>query len=131
MVTMTRKTHGGSRDNLPGKTPTAAEMNRCSVEKQVNDHYQPTFVWCGDADKTVARTTVKMLAAALSAHDVPHKLIVYPGIDHGVGLGRGEKGVYLLCSLFYSAVRWDWRCPEISARSRRRFGTCKKWKSNP
>ena len=45
--------------------------------------------------------------------------------------GGGEKGVYLLCSLFYSAVRWDWRCPEISVRSRRRFGTCKKWKSNP
>lgn len=30
-----------------------------------------------------------MLAAALSAHDVPHKLIVYPGVDHGVGPGRG------------------------------------------
>jgi len=50
---------------------------------------------------------------------------------NGAVAGGGEKGVYLLCSLFYSAVRWDWHCPEISVRSRRRFGTCKKWKSNP
>ena len=52
VVTMTRKTHGGSRDNLLGKTPTAVNIHRCSVEKRMNDHYPPTFVWCGDADKT-------------------------------------------------------------------------------
>lgn len=24
-----------------------------------------------------------------AAHGVPHKLVVYPGVDHGVGLGKG------------------------------------------
>lgn len=89
VVTMTQKTHGGSRDNLLGKTPTDAEINRCSVEKQVTAHYPPTFVWCGDADKTVDPCNSQMLGDALTAHGVPHKLVVYPGVDHGVGLGKG------------------------------------------
>lgn len=89
VVTMTQKTHGGSRDNLLGKTPTDAEINRCSVEKQVNSHYPPTFVWCGDADKTVDPCNSRMLSDALTAHGVPHKLVVYHGVDHGVGLGKG------------------------------------------
>lgn len=54
---------GGSRDNLLGKTPTNAKINRCSVEKLANSHYPPTFVWCGDADKTVDPDNSKMLTA--------------------------------------------------------------------
>ena len=73
------------------------------------------------------------LAAAVSGFLIAPRSL-YNGnavFTNGGVAGGGEKGVYLLCSLFYSAVRWDWRCPEISVRFRRRFGTCKKWKSNP
>lgn len=89
VITMGEKTHTGSRDNLLGKSPSAEEIRRCSVEKRIGENYPPTFLWCGDADKTVDPDNSKMLDTVLSAHHVPHKLTIYPGVDHGVGLGKG------------------------------------------
>lgn len=89
VVTMGAKTHEGSRKNLLDNAPIKAEINRCSVEKQANSHYPPTFVWCGDSDKTVDPDNSKMLADALESHHVQHMLRIYPGVDHGVGLGKG------------------------------------------
>lgn len=89
VITMGEKTHAGSRDNLLGKTPNKNEIERCSVERHITKNYPPTFLWCGDADKTVDPDNCKMLNAELSVHHVPHKLTIYPGVDHGVGLGNG------------------------------------------
>ena len=89
VITMGQKTHEESRKNLLGKTPTDAEICQCSVEKRVNIQYPPTFVWCGDSDKTVAPDKRQMMADALENHHIPHVLKVYPGVDHGVGLGLG------------------------------------------
>ena len=91
VITMGQKTHEGSRKNLLGKTPTDAEIRRCSMEKQVDFKYPPTFVWCGDSDKTVDPDNSKMMADALENYHVPHVLKVYPGVDHGVGLGAGSS----------------------------------------
>lgn len=89
VITMGEQTHAGSRDNLLGKSPAPAEIHRCSVECCVDAHYPPTFLWCGDADKTVDPINSKMMANALEAHHIPHIFTLYPGIDHGVGLGKG------------------------------------------
>lgn len=89
VITMGPLTHAGSRDNLLGPTPTEAEIKRCSVERRVDYRYPPTFLWCGDADKTVDPDNSRRMAVALESHHIVHNFILYQGVDHGVGLGKG------------------------------------------
>ncbi len=89
VVTMGSQTHMGSRENLLGKTPSEAAIEQCSVERQVNGQYPPTFLWCGDSDRTVDPANSRMLDTALQNARVPHVWREYHGVDHGVGLGKG------------------------------------------
>lgn len=91
VVTMTMATHGGSRENLLGAEPTEEMIRLCSVEQQVTENYPPTFVWCGDADQTVNPENSRMLERALLEKGVPCQRKEYPGVDHGVGLGKGTS----------------------------------------
>lgn len=85
VITMGEKTHPGSRDNLLSKTPDAAMLDLTSVEKKVTPTYPSTFVWCGDADRTVDPEDSRMLAGELKKNGIPHRFVEY----HGVGLGEG------------------------------------------
>lgn len=89
VVTMGELTHAGSRKNLLGKQPTAEMIELTSIERQVTENYPPTFVWCGDADRTVPPKNSEMLVQALEDTEVPYQFMEYPGVDHGVGLGAG------------------------------------------
>lgn len=89
VVTMGEKTHEGSRYQLLGENPTEEQIELTSVEKQVTDKYPPTFVWCGDADTCVPPANSHMLAAVLEEKGVAYEFVEYPGVDHGVGLGKG------------------------------------------
>ena len=89
VVTMGEKTHAGSRDNLLGRNPENKWINLASVEKQVTAAYPPTFIWHGDADRTVNPVNSEMLANALIEYGIPCAYEVYSGVDHGVGLGKG------------------------------------------
>jgi len=89
VVTMGDDTHAGSRKNLLGDHPTQAQINLTSVEKQVREKYPPTFLWCGDADKTVAPQNSRLLVKALVEYGIPHEFVEYSGVGHGVGLGTG------------------------------------------
>lgn len=89
VVTMTERTHGGTRDNLLGKEPAAEMIRLTSVEQQVTENYPPTFIWCGDADRTVDPENSRMLERALKEKGIPCLRKEYPGVDHGVGLGEG------------------------------------------
>ncbi|MGN1025945.1 MAG: alpha/beta hydrolase [Faecousia sp.] len=89
VVTMGEKTHLGSRSNLLGEAPDTAMLTLTSVEQQITPAYPPTFVWCGDADRTVDPENSRMLAEALEKNSIPHRFVEYPGVDHGVGLGKG------------------------------------------
>ena len=89
VVTMSEKTHMGSRENLLGKNPTEEMIEFASLEKQITENYPPTFVWCGDVDQTVDPENSHMLAKALEEKGIPYEFAEYPGVDHGVGLGKG------------------------------------------
>lgn len=89
VITMGTLTHPGSRDNLLGPAPSPELIRETSVEQQVGPGYPPTFLWCGTADKTVPPDNSRMLARALGANGVPYLFREYPGVDHGVGLGKG------------------------------------------
>ncbi len=88
VITMGDKTHLGSRENLLGRDPTAAEMEFASVERQANGHYPPTFLWYGEADTVVPPENSRMLYDVLQKYGVPCELHHYPDVPHGVGLGE-------------------------------------------
>lgn len=89
VVTMTELTHEQTRSNLLGTKPTREQIAFASIEQNITEEYPDTFVWCGDADNTVDHRNSQMLASALEEKGVRHKLIEYPNVDHGVGLGAG------------------------------------------
>lgn len=89
VITMGEKTHVGSRENLLGKNADEDMICMTSVEQQITSAYPPTFLWCGDADKTVDPSNSYMMEAALKAQNIPCQLVEYPDVDHGVGLGTG------------------------------------------
>lgn len=89
VITMGGLTHAGSRENLIGKSPSEEMVRLTSVEQQVTESYPATFVWTGDSDNTVPPANSAMLAEALAKCGIPHEYVVYPGVDHGVGVGAG------------------------------------------
>ena len=62
VVTMGEKTHEGTRNHHLGRDATKEQIDFSSVEKQITENYPPTFLWCGDADKTVHPDNSRMLA---------------------------------------------------------------------
>lgn len=90
VITMTDLTHAGSRENLLGEHPTEEMIRFASIEQQATKDYPPTFLWCGDIDSTVPPENSKMLERALNAQGVHCKFMLFPGIEHGAGLGTGS-----------------------------------------
>jgi len=68
--------------------PAEASMEAfASVDEQVNADYPSTYIWCGDADKTVKPDNTRRMAEALKKAGVPYQCEIFPGVDHGVGPG--------------------------------------------
>lgn len=89
VVTMGERTHLGSRENLLGVNATKTQIDLLSVEKLITSKYSATFVWYGDADKTVDPVNSKMLVTELEKNKITYIVREYAGVDHGVGLGKG------------------------------------------
>ncbi len=89
VVTMGEKTHTGSRNHLLGENPSEEKIEFSSIERQVTDAYPPTFLWWGDSDRDVPPENSRMLRSALEEKKIPSVCIEYPGVDHGVGIGKG------------------------------------------
>lgn len=84
-------THMGSHDLLLGENASEELEELTSVEKQVTVDYPDTFIWCGDADKTVDPRNTKLMSDALFSNGVRYECHVYEGVDHGVGPGSGTN----------------------------------------
>lgn len=89
VVTMGEKAHIGSRNYLLGSDQSPTRIQFASVEQQITSDYPPTFLWCGLEDHTVDPENSRMLAAALTEQNVPHRFLPIAGVDHGVGIGEG------------------------------------------
>ncbi len=89
VITMEPYTHGGTRNNLLGPSPSRDAIVRASTEQNVTASYPPTFIWCGSADSVVSPDNSRNMASALEKAGVRYEFVEYPGIDHGVGLGEG------------------------------------------
>lgn len=90
VITMDQKLpHIGTRKNLLGTTPTNEIECLTSIENHIGKDFPRTFLWCGSADSLVPPENSRMLARQLEIHGVAHRFIEYPGVDHGVGIGKG------------------------------------------
>jgi acetyl esterase/lipase len=102
VISMGEYTHPETRFNLLGEHPTEEMIHFASVEEQVTDKYPPTFVFHGAEDGAVPPQNSRMLVAALQARGIPCWYTEYPGIEHGVGLAKGQ-----ICEDWFSnAVRF-------------------------
>jgi acetyl esterase/lipase len=89
VITMSEKTHGGSRNNLLGKNPDPKLVDLFSNEKQVTAKTPPTFLAHAKDDKPVPPENSKAFYEALQAQKVPAKYLELPSGGHGL---NGYKG---------------------------------------
>ena len=76
-----------THDQLLGDPADASMVAFASVDEQVNGAFPPTYIWCGEGDRTVKPENTRRMAAALAKAGVPHQCEIFPGVDHGVGPG--------------------------------------------
>ncbi|MFO0851962.1 MAG: alpha/beta hydrolase [Gemmataceae bacterium] len=92
VVTMeTPVTHGGSRTNLLGKSPTPEQVEEFSNEKRVTAKTPPTFIFHTDEDTAVLPENAVRFYLALKKAKVPAELHIYEKGRHGIGLGKDPK----------------------------------------
>ena len=79
------KCHAGSFKNLVGHHPLSEEeMNYFSVERCVKENTPPAFIWHTAADTVVPVISSLRYATALSEHNIPFELQIYPEGRHGL-----------------------------------------------
>ena len=89
VITMGAKTHGGSKANLMGTSPTEETVRRFSNEFQVTDRTPPVFLAHAQDDKVVPPDHSQMFYEALQSHHVPAFYLKLPTGGHGL---NGYKG---------------------------------------
>ena len=77
--------HADSRRNLLGDTIAAPAINRLSIETQVRAGMPPFFIVHTSEDRSVPIEHSRLLAAALTARDVPVETHYYERGAHGFG----------------------------------------------
>lgn len=75
--------HKGSRTNLLGKNPTAAQIERFSNELHVTAQTPPTYLTHTGDDAVVDVENSILFYQALRHHKVPAEMHLYPTGDHG------------------------------------------------
>lgn len=87
VITMSKFTHAGSRQNLLGNNPSPELITNLSNDLQVTKDTPPCFVWHTFEDTAVPMENSIQFAAALRAAHVPCELHIYEKRNHGIGLG--------------------------------------------
>ena len=99
--------HRNSRLNFLGRNDEDRKDLRIkySAEKQVSSDLPPVFIWHCQGDASVPVENSLMLDDALTEAGIDHKLTVYSGGAHGLGLAAGEKEI---SRWFPDCVSWLW-----------------------
>lgn len=91
VITMGEKTHGGSRRNLLGPSPSPELIELFSNEKQVTDKTPPAFLTHARTDAVVPVAHSQMFYEALKAKGVPVELQEFPKGNHGYSGYKGAE----------------------------------------
>ena len=89
VITMSEKTHGGSKQNLLGASPSVEIVDLFSNEKQVTTQTPPTFLAHALDDKVVSPEQSRMFYEALQKQKIPSFFLELPSGNHGL---NGYKG---------------------------------------
>jgi lysophospholipase L1-like esterase/acetyl esterase/lipase len=89
VITMGDKTHGGSKQNLLGSSPSAEIIDLFSNEKQVTARTPPTFLVHALDDRIVSPDNSRLFYEALQAHKVRSRYLELPSGDHGLNGYQG------------------------------------------
>ncbi len=89
VITMGPQTHGGSRRNLLGASPSAELVALYSNETQVTSRTCPCFLAHARDDRLVAPENSRLFHAALQISKVPSRYLELPSGGHGL---NGYKG---------------------------------------
>ncbi|GAB6120153.1 alpha/beta hydrolase [Dysgonomonas termitidis] len=91
VITMEVATHGGSKLNLLGDKPSAADMHTFSNEKQINVNTPPAILLLSDDDRTVPPANSTSYYNALKQNNVPAAMYIFPEGGHGWGMRENFK----------------------------------------
>lgn len=89
VITMGESTHGGSRKNLLGASPSEEDIALYSAEKQVTAKTSPTFLTHAVDDQTVPISHSRSFRDALKGKGVACEYLELPSGGHGL---NGYKG---------------------------------------
>ncbi|WAM34280.1 alpha/beta hydrolase [Caldicellulosiruptor morganii] len=89
VISMAEFAHEGSRKALLGQSPDPALIWTLSTHNMVTGSTPPTFLWHTADDGSVRVENSLLFAMALSKHNVPFELHIFPHGKHGLGLARG------------------------------------------
>lgn len=87
VISMGYSTHGGSRSNLLGPTPSPQLIELLSNELQVTEQTPPCFIWHTRDDEAVKVENSLEFASVLQRNGVAFDLHIYQQGRHGLGLG--------------------------------------------
>lgn len=91
VISMFENPHLRSRAMVLGDNQEDINLQKkYSAELRLDSNYPKTYIWTLEDDKAVNSLNSKNLAKALKRNDVKHKLVVYPGTAHGLGLSTGR-----------------------------------------
>lgn len=91
VVTMKKElTHGGSRENLLGKSPSEELVSLYSNELQITKKTPPTFIVHAIDDKTVPIANSEHLLKALQDHNIPAEFHKFDVGGHGFGMRKRD-----------------------------------------
>jgi acetyl esterase/lipase len=89
VITMGESTHGGSRKNLLGDSPSPQAIALYSAEQQVTAKTSPTYLTHAVNDRIVPVSHSRTFHEALKEKEVPAEYLELPSGDHGLD---GYKG---------------------------------------
>lgn len=81
--------HAGSRKALLGASPTAADLELMSPERQVTAQTPPTLLIHTQADQAVPVENSILFYQALTRHKVPAEMYLFEQGSHGMGMRDG------------------------------------------
>lgn len=81
--------HSGSRKALLGASPTAADLQLMSPERQVTASSPPTLLIHTQADQAVPVENSILFYQALTRHKVPAEMYLFEQGSHGMGMRDG------------------------------------------
>lgn len=94
--------HQGSFQKLLGRYPeTEEEFSFFSCDRQVSANTPPTFLWHTAADNLVPVMNSLLYAQALSRHNVPYELHIYPHGWHGLATADPQTNGQLPAEFSY------------------------------